>query len=161
MREGRGGELLNADGLVAYPASSAAAQPSGAGERSPAGGRILLVEDEPRVRHFTARVLREAGYDVVEAANAEEALAPAATGLSTFQLLITDVVLPGQHGPALAEALTECVPDLAVLFLRLHRRRRASGHRDGAAGVPGEAVQPAEPPRAGPAGAPSQRQRPG
>ena len=108
--------LPRVHGDAAAPAESAA-QPSGAGERSPAGGRILLVEDEPRVRHFTARVLREAGYDVVEAANAEEALALAATGLSTFQLLITDVVLPGQHGPALAEALTERVPDLAVLFV--------------------------------------------
>ncbi len=65
----------------------------------PGMGRILLVEDEDAVRSATRRMLERAGYTVSEARDAREALALA--GAHAFDMLVTDVVMPGQSGPEL------------------------------------------------------------
>ncbi len=84
---------------------------------------ILLVEDEPVVRALAARMLREHGYTVLEAANGEEALrvAQAQTGLA-IQLLLTDVVMPHIGGRDVAARLQALHPTLRVVF--------ASGYTD-------------------------------
>jgi PAS domain S-box-containing protein len=78
---------------------------------------VLLVEDELAVRVFAARVLREAGYTVLEASNGTEALHFVQEYPRTIQLLLTDVVLPQMGGKALATRLTAQSPTLKVLFM--------------------------------------------
>lgn len=78
---------------------------------------ILLVEDEPLIRGFAFRVLREQGYRVIEASNGEEALRLFRDGsVEAVHLLFTDVVMPQMGGKELAERLRGLQPGLKVLF---------------------------------------------
>jgi two-component system, cell cycle sensor histidine kinase and response regulator CckA len=79
-------------------------------------GVLLLVEDDELVRSFAQRALRAHGYEVVVAENAERALELAKAMASAPDLLVTDVILPGRHGPALAQELRQRFPRLSVLF---------------------------------------------
>jgi CheY-like chemotaxis protein len=81
---------------------------------------VLLVEDEDGVRRVARRSLEMHGYRVLEAANGADALALAAA--NPIRLLLTDVMMPGMLGPALAAAVNELLPDLPVLYM--------SGHAD-------------------------------
>jgi len=77
---------------------------------------ILLVEDEAFVRKVTHEVLQSAGYGVVTAKNALEAIEQRER-LPEIDLLLTDVVLPGKNGRALASDLRSRQPNLPVLFV--------------------------------------------
>jgi two-component system cell cycle sensor histidine kinase/response regulator CckA len=77
---------------------------------------ILLVEDEAFVRKVTHQVLQAAGYGVAAAKNAVEALEQREL-LPRVDLLLTDVVLPGKNGRALASDLRLRQPNLSVLFV--------------------------------------------
>ena len=79
--------------------------------------RILLVEDDAALRALSARVLREQGYTVVEAACAAEAIAVDDHVLRSCALLLSDVVLPDMNGAATAGRLSERHPGLRVLFI--------------------------------------------
>jgi len=81
-----------------------------------AAGRILLVEDEPTVLKVAARILREAGYDVLEAKEGEEGLRVATREIGRLDLLLTDVVMPQLSGPELALRVRELCPKLPVIF---------------------------------------------
>ncbi len=84
-----------------------------------AGGptlRILLVDDDDDVRDYTATVLEEAGYDVRVAARGEAAVKLLAAG-EPFDLLITDIVMPGWDGPELARRVKLIRPELKVLYI--------------------------------------------
>jgi PAS domain S-box-containing protein len=78
---------------------------------------ILLVEDDALVRALTRTLLREAGYHVLEAENAEAALALAERHSGGIHLLLTDVVLPRVGGRQLADQLCARRPDTKVLFM--------------------------------------------
>ncbi len=78
---------------------------------------VLVVEDEEAVRALARRVLMARGYRVLTAAGAEEALALVGDGREKIDLLVTDVVMPGMGGPALAERLVDSRPDLRVLYI--------------------------------------------
>jgi len=78
--------------------------------------RILLVEDEVAIRTRLGRELRCCGYTVDEASNGVEALQYHAEG-STYDLLITDVVMPQMGGPRLVQAVRQQTPDLRVLYI--------------------------------------------
>jgi CheY-like chemotaxis protein len=78
---------------------------------------ILFVEDEKFVRDVTCEVLRSAGYRVVTAKNASEGLGLYEAHHGQVDLLLTDVVLPGQTGRALAARLRRQDPELRVLFV--------------------------------------------
>ncbi|MBD3730273.1 MAG: response regulator [Sphingomonadales bacterium] len=80
------------------------------------GGRILLVEDEDMVRAVAERALTRAGYTVTCCADGEEGLAAVANG-GEFDLVVSDVVMPGMDGPAMARAIRRAKPDLPVLFM--------------------------------------------
>ena len=82
----------------------------------PGSGAVLLVEDEESVRSVVAANLRELGYEVVEAPNAREALAELANG-RTFDLLLTDIVMPDTNGRKLADAAVQVQQGLKVLFM--------------------------------------------
>jgi PAS domain S-box-containing protein len=81
---------------------------------------VLVVEDEPRVRAVTVRALRRAGYEVLVAANGEEALGLDRETLERVKLLLTDVVMPGQGGVAIADGLRARHPTLRVLYVSGH-----------------------------------------
>jgi two-component system, cell cycle sensor histidine kinase and response regulator CckA len=94
------------------PAEDAAAraQPPGGSER------ILLVEDNPQVRALVMRVLGKAGYAIIATPDGHSALGLCARS-NDFELLLTDVVMPGLTGPELAARLVEGKPGLPVVFM--------------------------------------------
>jgi len=85
---------------------------------------ILLVEDDPTVRDFAARMLRSFGYKILESKSPEDALAMGDQRHQAIDLLLTDVVLPRMSGRSVAEHLSLVRPGLRVLYM--------SGYTDGA-----------------------------
>ncbi len=82
-----------------------------------AGETLLLVEDEEALRTLTARGLRERGYTVLSAANAEAALRMVDLYREPIDLLVTDVVMPGLNGPALHRELEARAGRVPALFV--------------------------------------------
>ena len=80
-------------------------------------GRILFVEDEDSVRVVAARLLRARGYEVIEAADGEEALALAEEHAGQIDLLISDVIMPGIDGPTLLKKARVYLGDAPVMFI--------------------------------------------
>lgn len=78
---------------------------------------ILLVEDEAFVREVTGEVLRSAGYRVLTAKNAAEAMRIYEARGDEVELLLSDVVLPGESGRVLAERLRRENPWLKILLV--------------------------------------------
>lgn len=93
-------------------AQAAEAQPAPRG----GGERVLLVEDDPQVRMLVRAVLDDLGYAAREAVDGPEALTLAEAG-EPFDMLISDVGLPGFSGRRLADLLREHRPGLPVLFI--------------------------------------------
>lgn len=79
--------------------------------------RILLVEDDRAVRTLAARVLRQSGYQVSEATSGEDAWRMAKEPEFAMDILVTDVVMNGMNGPALARKIMEHRPHGRVLYL--------------------------------------------
>ena len=82
-----------------------------------AGGKVLLVEDEDMVRIVAERALARAGYEVIACANGEEGLAAITEGSTTFDLVVSDVVMPVMDGPAMVRAIRAKLPKMPVLFM--------------------------------------------
>ncbi len=78
---------------------------------------ILVVEDEAALLAVARKILEGAGYQVLAAHGAEEALATSASFAGRIHLLLTDVVMPGRGGMALALALAAARPALEVLYM--------------------------------------------
>jgi CheY-like chemotaxis protein len=85
------------------------------------GPKVLVVEDEFLVRDMIVRELSLAGFDVLEAATAEDALALLARS-DRLDLLFTDIKLPGMDGWQLATEIRNRKPAVPVIY--------ASGHAD-------------------------------
>jgi two-component system cell cycle sensor histidine kinase/response regulator CckA len=81
-----------------------------------AGERVLIVEDEAAVRAVVERTLRKQGYQVMSVGTAEEALELSARS-APFDLLVTDVVLPGMNGRKLAQQLASQGRPIRALFV--------------------------------------------
>jgi signal transduction histidine kinase/CheY-like chemotaxis protein len=79
------------------------------------GARILLVEDDPRVRLATVGALEDLGYEPVSCSGGGEAMRLFAA--EDFDLVISDVVMPEMSGPELIRELRARRPDIAVLFV--------------------------------------------
>jgi len=84
--------------------------------RSVAGETILVVEDDDEVRAFSAEVLRELGYNVLEAGDGMAALRVLEQQKTGVDLLFTDVVMPGMSGRELSDEARKLRPALKVLF---------------------------------------------
>jgi two-component system, cell cycle sensor histidine kinase and response regulator CckA len=78
---------------------------------------VLVVEDEASLRTFTCTLLQNNGYSVLEAGDGEEALALAGQYKQPIHLLLTDMIMPGMNGPAVAEKLASLHPEAKVLFM--------------------------------------------
>jgi two-component system, cell cycle sensor histidine kinase and response regulator CckA len=84
---------------------------------------VLLVEDEPALRKLTRKTLLDAGFTVLEAKDALEAIEIAKQSATHIDLLLTDVIMPRMSGRALAEALSPRRPEMRVIYM--------SGYSDG------------------------------
>ena len=80
-------------------------------------GRILFVEDEAAVRGIASRLLRQRGYEVIEAEDGEQALELAEQHAGTIDMMISDVIMPGLDGPALLKKARPYLGDAPVLFI--------------------------------------------
>ena len=80
-------------------------------------GTLMLVEDEDAVRAFSARALRNKGYNVLEANSGETALEMLTAEEDAIDLLVTDVVMPRLDGPSLVKEVRSRRPDLKVIFI--------------------------------------------
>jgi CheY-like chemotaxis protein len=86
------------------------------------GRRVLLVEDNTDVGRFATQLLQDLGYATSWAINAEDALAKLGPEGDGFDIVFSDVVMPGMGGLALAKELRRRLPDLPVVL--------ASGYSD-------------------------------
>ena len=89
---------------------------------------ILLVEDADPLRKLAQAFLESNGFRVMSAANGEAALEIAARHSGIFDLLLTDVVMPGMNGRVLAEQLSMHQPGLKVLFMSGYTDTFIAGH---------------------------------
>ena len=87
---------------------------------------VVVVEDEESLRTVAKRALEAAGYTVLVAAGGQEALLACARHKGEIHLLLTDVVMPGMNGRAVARELSLTRPGLKVLYM--------SGYTDSAIG---------------------------
>jgi CheY-like chemotaxis protein len=120
---------------------AAVATPLPPGELVTGTERILLVEDEAVVRALARRALEAAGYQVLEASSAAEAISVAAERGADVDLLLSDVLLPDRNGWELSRQLVAARPGLRVLFMSGYAGRRL----DGAAILPPDAPLVAKP----------------
>ncbi len=81
---------------------------------------VLVVEDDPQVRAVTVRSLLGAGYRVLMAGGGAEALELAARERRPIDILVTDVIMPGLDGRAVADELRRHHPELRVLYVSGH-----------------------------------------
>jgi signal transduction histidine kinase/ActR/RegA family two-component response regulator len=102
---------LFAPEATAEPPKTVASAPASDDRR-----KVLLVEDDDRVRAFTEEALRDLGYDVVSVEGAAEAVARAAQD-PDIALLLTDVVMPDTNGRELADRVLKLRPGLPVLYM--------------------------------------------
>jgi len=95
----------------------AAVLPATVRKTGPGAETLLLVEDEPYVRKVVSRALERGGHRVLVANSGDEALRIFAAHEGRVDLLVTDVVMPGMSGAALASRIRERQPMLQVLFM--------------------------------------------
>lgn len=106
-------------------------EPSPAGRpQAGADRRVLVVEDEDSVRHFTARLLAAEGYTVTEATDGVEALERWDSD-PAFDVVVTDVVMPRMGGRVLVDRLRQRKPELPVVLM--------SGYAEDPLGLPSSA----------------------
>jgi len=105
------------DGPADAPVARPQPQPAAPPVPTPLSGAVLLVEDEPPLLRLAARALRGAGFEVVTAGCAAEALELLESSETAPAALVSDVVMPGMDGLALAGQLRARWPGLPVLLV--------------------------------------------
>ncbi|MEM6652521.1 MAG: response regulator [Pseudomonadota bacterium] len=119
-------EIPAAELLEAEPVRAVAAPVDISGR-----GRILLVEDEDGVRSIAASQLKSRGYDVEEACDGEEALEILKENAGGFDLIVSDVVMPGMDGPTLIKEAKSLLGTAKVLFMSGYAERDVADKLDG------------------------------
>ena len=102
---------------VSAPSPPSYKKPNG---KKPRGGTetILVLEDDISVRHISVRMLRGLGYEVIEAANGDDAQRLLSeNGGKKIDLLLTDLVMPQMSGRRFADSLRAAHPNIKVLFI--------------------------------------------
>ena len=85
---------------------------------------ILVVEDDAAILRLVQAILEEAGFEVLPASSAEEAIRLAAHFSGTIHLALSDIMMPEMCGPDLARLLKQRRPEMRVMLM--------SGYADGA-----------------------------
>jgi two-component system cell cycle sensor histidine kinase/response regulator CckA len=98
------------------------------GEKLRGSESILLVEDSEPLRKLAQTFLESAGFRVQSAEHGEDALQVASRHGKTFDLLLTDVVMPGMNGRVLAEHLLPRQPGMKVLYMSGYTDSFIAGH---------------------------------
>ena len=101
--------------MALQPYSIAHGANDGANDRPPRR-TVLLVEDEPFVREATCSILERAGFEVIPACEAQEAIRIYEQCQRRIDLVMTDMVLPGRTGEQLGQDLRERSPEVVVLI---------------------------------------------
>ena len=83
----------------------------------PSAGTVLVVDDQQSIVSVTERALRRAGYTVQGASSGSEALRILQSAAGAFDVLLTDLTMPGMTGQELAERATLAWPDLGIVFM--------------------------------------------
>jgi DNA-binding NtrC family response regulator len=96
-------------------AAPAAVDPA-RGQWSKGTETVLLVEDAPMIRRLAREIMLRAGYTVIEASDADEAMRLAGK-YDRIDMLLTDLIMPGPSGVDLADQLRAVRPDIRVLFM--------------------------------------------
>jgi two-component system cell cycle sensor histidine kinase/response regulator CckA len=136
-----GGAIFRIFLPVYVPPAAAALAPEPVAPRQPpardlsGAGRILFVEDEDAVRGVAARLLRARGYEVIEAADGEEALILAEEHAGKIDLLISDVIMPGMDGPTLLKKARGYLGAAPVMFISGYAEAEFSDLLEDEAGV--------------------------
>lgn len=81
---------------------------------------ILLAEDDETLRRFLAQALMRAGHEVADFGDGEQAfdsLVAMSKTVQPFDLLLTDIVMPGLDGIELAKRAAEIIPTLKIMFI--------------------------------------------
>jgi signal transduction histidine kinase/CheY-like chemotaxis protein len=91
------------------------------------GETILIVEDDDGVRQYAAEILRDLNYQVLEARDSVSAL-KLLDADKRFDLLLTDVVLPGKNGRELADTMRSRRPEIKVIFMTGYSRNAIVHH---------------------------------
>ena len=78
--------------------------------------RILFVEDDKHVKDFAVAALKDFGYKVHSSINGKQAMEYINTNDTVFDILITDLVMPGLNGKELSENILKLYPEIKVLF---------------------------------------------
>ncbi len=104
----------------------------------PAGRRrtVLVVDDDGLVRGFLRQSLERAGFGVIDAANADEAIGVTGHLDRPIDLLIIDLVLPGMHGGRLGPQLARALQDPPMLYMSGYDDEAIRHHRLLAPGIP-------------------------
>lgn len=106
---------------ILLPASkmTETSEPEPTEKTEPAGGTetILVVEDEEAIRDFVASILSEVGYNVLEAANGQEALQLANNYADEIHLLLSDIRMAKMSGFELAEKIKVKFPEIKIVFV--------------------------------------------
>jgi two-component system cell cycle sensor histidine kinase/response regulator CckA len=85
--------------------------------RSGVGVSVLVVDDEGAVRRFVVRDLEREGYGVLEARDGAEALEMIRGGTASYDVVVSDIVMPRLNGVELMQALASSHPDLPVILM--------------------------------------------
>ena len=78
---------------------------------------VLIIEDDDSLRKFAGTVLKQMGYNVLEAENGEDALTISKKHDGSIHLLITDVVMPKMSGRETAERMQPLYPQMKVIYM--------------------------------------------
>lgn len=88
--------------------------------------RVLIAEDNPAVREFVVRALGGAGHAVVATVDGQQALDH--LNRETYDVLVTDIVMPNIDGIALALKATSLHPDLRIVMISGYAQERMRAH---------------------------------
>lgn len=104
--DGKATEIIDASNFLTRAYQDWFGRTDEGGENGNTSGRVLLVDDSPFFRNLMAPLLRAAGYDVLTAENADEALGMRDSG-ELFDVIVSDIEMPGMDGFGLAREIRE------------------------------------------------------
>jgi DNA-binding NtrC family response regulator len=93
------------------------AEPRSSGEEQEASERVLVVDDEPGIRHVIARMLLDEGYFVHEASDGLEALELIKRGSPAMDVVVSDIVMPRLNGVELLQEASRTRPNLPFILI--------------------------------------------